>query len=140
MKDTQKLVISFIEEMKKEKDDIFFTFEYDQVEDIYRIFHSYTSLHEDKEFRLKMNRAYTKWFSDNDFYSVSIILNRKMASSNFVDSHNAEQITNVKINLETDVETEDKNMDNCSDEISDKTDDWSINRDEGAQTIYYEAA
>jgi hypothetical protein len=96
MKSPQDLVISFIKSMKDIRPDILFSFEYDQDVDRYRIFHSYTEVHDDKEFRRKMNQQYSRFFSENSFYSVSIILNRQMTPYSLVESHIPKEQINQK--------------------------------------------
>lgn len=140
MKSPQNLVISFIETMMEIRPDILFSFEYDQAEDRYRIFHSYASVHDDREFRRKMNQIYSKCFSDNSFYSVSIILNRQMVPFSFVNAHDTNKITIIQTNLENIVKAVDQDMKICSDEVSIDIDDWSVNCDDDVQTTYDLAA
>lgn len=140
MKKPQDLVISFIDTMKEIKPDILFSYEYDQIEDRYRIFHSYTSIHEDKEFRRKMNQVYSMCFSKNSLYSVSIILNRQMVPFSFVNAHDTNKITIIKTNLETIVKTIEQDMKHCSDEVSIDIEDWSVNFDDDVQITYDLAA
>lgn len=71
-----KLMEGFIKEMTMIKADVKFTIGLSSEGDRFIVTHNYADIHEDKEYRLKMNRAYSRWFSDHDIYSISVILER----------------------------------------------------------------
>lgn len=119
------LVQSFIKSMKEFRPDVNFAFEYDEHEDIYRIFHSYVDAHEDREFRRTMSNLYARFFSRNSFYSVSVILNRQLAPFNFVDAYIANDTSKIHSSIEV-INYVDTKRDNCSENLDASVNNWSM--------------
>jgi len=136
MKSPQDLVVSFIQAMKEIRPDILFSYEYDQTGDRYRIFHSYTDVHADKEFRRMMNQQYSKYFSENSFYSVSVVLNRQMTPYSFVESHIPNEVSSVHSNRDHSHETSVLKLNQRSVEVGNVVDKWCVYSEDDKKINY----